>query len=81
MIKNWQHLCIYGRLASEHADATEIVHDGKHIWVCRPVNDYSLLEYTDMETGEVLLIQGEDGMPTYTSNWADSEPENPYQIA
>lgn len=80
MLKNWQYLCIYGRL-STNPDQTEILHDGVHIWVMVPVNDDTSLEYIDMDTGEILLIQGEDGQPTYVSDWAQDEPRNPYQIA
>lgn len=83
MIKNWQHLCIFGRLASTDIDLNgqTIEHDGKTIFVCRDMNDGTSLLYIDKETGEVLLVQGEDGFPTYTSDWADSTPTEPYQIA
>lgn len=80
MIKNWQHLCIFGRIASVHidSDGMRIEHDCKHIIVKR---DGINLLYIDSDTDEKLLIQGEDGFPEYTSDWADKEPSEPYQIA
>lgn len=82
MIKNWQHLCIFGRIASTdiNPDGHIIDHDDKRIYIRRDVDDFSLV-YIDLDTGEVLLIQGEDGFPTYKSDWADEEPTMPYQIA
>lgn len=80
MIKNWQHLCIFGRIACVHTDmdGMRIEHDYKKITV--KVDEVNLV-YIDEDTGEVLLIQGEDGFPEYTSDWADDYPREPYQIA
>lgn len=75
-IKNWQYLCIYGRLAGERADKTDILHDGKQIYVIREEDE---LLFIDSNTGEILLIQGENGWPTYKSDWADDEPHTEYE--
>lgn len=82
MIKNWQHLCIFGRLASPYIDidGLKIEHEGKDI-VLSVSYDGTYIDYIDCDTGEVLLTQGEDGFPTYKSDWADEEPTLPYQIA
>ena len=80
MIKNWQHLCIFGRIASTYTDldGMKIEHEDKTIVV--KASDTDLL-YIDADTGEILLTQGEDGFPTYLSDWAKEEPRTPYQIA
>lgn len=81
MIKNWQHLCIFGRLASNdvHIDGKTIYHDDKRINIVD--NNGITIDYLDAETGEILLTQGEDGFPIYLSDWAKQEPSTPYQIA
>lgn len=80
MIKNWQHLCIFGRIACVHTelDGMVIEHEDREIIV--KVSGVDLL-YIDANTGEILLIQGEDGFPTYLSDWAKEEPRTSYQIA
>lgn len=82
MIKNWQHLCIIGRLLSpfNDVDGLRINHDGKDITMSVSY-DGTYIDYIDDETGEVLLTQGEDGFPTYKSDWADELPREPYPIA
>ena len=81
-IKNWQHLCIFGRLCSDKidTDGKVIWHDGKNIRI-HVYNDHCDVDYIDNDTGELLLTQGEDGFPTYTSDWAEQTPTNPYEIA
>lgn len=81
MIKNWQHLCIFGRLLPNDITNSDITihHDSKNITV--HCDDDDCLVYIDNDTGEVLLIQGEDGFPTYSSEWAEQYPTLPYQIA
>lgn len=82
MIKNWQHLCIFGRIASTYPnlDGMKIEHEDKTIIVSVSVSG-EYLHYIDNDTGEILLTQGEDGFPTYLSDWAKEEPRTPYQIA
>lgn len=81
MIKNWQHLCIFGRLASTYndLDGLRLQHEDKEILVKSRAD--GTIDYIDCETGEVLLTQGEDGFPSYTSDWAEECPKLPYQIA
>lgn len=69
MIRRWQHLCIFGRIASVYndLDGMLIEHDGKNIIVS---NVGDMLHYIDTETGEVLVTQGTDGLPTYVDDWA-----------
>ena len=82
MIKNWQHLCIFGRIASTdiELDGKEVYHDDKHIQIMRSYDGVSL-HYIDIDTGEILLTQGEDGFPEYVSDWANEVPKSPYEIA
>lgn len=81
MIKNWQHLCIFGRLAAAHnkIDGMLIEHNGKELIV--DASDDIVVKYIDKNTGEIHVIQGEDGFPEYTSDWANARPIGPYQIA
>jgi hypothetical protein len=82
MIKNWQHLCIFGRLMSDNIvndSEITIYHDTKHILVHRRAD--GCLIYVDKDTSTILLVQGEDGFPTYSSEWAEQYPTLPYQIA
>ena len=81
-IKNWQHLCIFGRIASTDIDidGKTIFHDGKDILI-KVRNEGRDVDYIDERTGELLLTQGEDGWPTYESEWAKQAPELPYQLA
>lgn len=80
MIKNWQHLCIFGRIAFTGIDIDRqiVYHDGHQILI--RVYKYEV-DYIDNETGEILLVQGEDGEPTYLSDWANEEPTEGYQLA
>lgn len=80
MIKNWQHLCIFGRIASTDIDIDRriVYHDGHHILIRVYTHE---VDYIDNDTGEILLVQGENGFPTYLSDWADEEPNEGYQIA
>lgn len=78
-IKNWQYLCIFGRLSGKLLDKLQndvIYHDGKEIVIniCG-----TSVNYTDKETGEILLRQGENGLAEYMSNWANEAPKNPYE--
>lgn len=81
-IKNWQHLCIFGRIASTdiEIDGKTILHDGKLIRI-QLRDEGCNIDYFDVETNELLLTQGEDGFPTYTSEWAEQMPNSPYEIA
>ena len=81
-IKNWQHLCIWGRLTTTTTkiDGTILYHDNRKILV-KEIPNGTDLAYLDYETGEILLVQGEDGFPNETSEWAERIPEGPYEIA
>lgn len=83
-LKNWQHLCIFGRLCPSDIEIVGkiIYHDDRCIKIGERYSENGPeLTYTDEETNEILLIQGVDGFPVYKSEWADSEPTCPYQIA
>lgn len=81
-IKNWQHLCIFGRLCSDtiDTDGKVIWHDGRNIRISVR-DDHCYVDYIDNDTGELLLTQGEDGFPTYESEWAKQTPKCQYEIA
>lgn len=89
MIKNWQHICIFSRIAgSDDLDIHNktVYHDGKHIKFVEYGRDTDndadyRMECIDVDTGEILLTIGCDGHPTYVSEWAKSEPSMPYQFA
>lgn len=81
-IKNWQHLCIFGRISSTYIDidGKMIFHDGKDI-IIKVRNDGNDVDYIDKESKELLLTQGEDGWPTYLSEWAKKTPTSGYELA
>ena len=89
MIKNWQHICIFSRMASQNFDLNgeTIYHDGRtivfKIYGDEPdsIDDDYRMHCIDADTGEVLLTIDHSGFPCYKSAWADSEPSEPYQIA
>lgn len=83
-IKNWQYLCIFGRLAAPYIDINGkmIYHDNRDIVITADnTSDEPRLIYTDYNSGEVLLIQDEEGFPAYESEWAKQIPNDPYPIA